>query len=331
MNENSCLVSAVIPAYNARDYIAEAIESALAQTYAPIEVIVVDDGSTDGTEEAVRPFGDQVRYIKKENGGPASARNLGIQSSRGEYVAFLDADDIWLPEKTERQVEVMKDNPELGLVCAGSYVVDKDNNVITEWHMPEDREETFKSVYDRNFILCLTVMIRRECFDKVGLLDTNLEISQDVDMWLRILKHYPFRYVNELFARYRVHADNISKNIDKRYAENIVVISKPEVSGDLGFLTRLVRMGKCHYYFADIFLKTRYCFTAALTYAKAVLICPWIGAYYHPAECNKFRFSLPYRILKVYWLVLFSLYRGIKQSAGFKIPEYDLHRRVWTN
>lgn len=329
MERNNPLVSVIIPAYNSGKYIAQAIDSVLGQTYGPIEIIVINDGSTDDTGDIVKAYGDKVRSIHQENQGPSAARNAGITGAKGEYIAFLDADDAWLPGKIEKQVKVMEKRPELGLVCSGSYVVDKDDRVITEWNMPESGEETFESVYDQNFILCLTVMVRKECLDKVGLFDGSLFLSQDYDLWLRIIKHYPFHYVNEPLARYRVHSTNITRSIRKRYDNNLAVVNKPEIVKGLRLLTRVTRNGKGHYYFGDIFLKRRHCFAASWAYLKSVICCPWVGAYYRPPECKQFRFSLPYRIFKVYGLIFISLYRGIKQSLGFKIPEYDLYRRIW--
>ena len=113
-------ISVVIPAYNHGRFLREAIDSVLAQTYAPLEIIVVDDGSTDDTEQIVRSYGDRVRYIRQQNAGVGAARNNGIANARGEYVAFLDSDDLWLPEKLAVQVEYMRRHPECA-ACAVPY------------------------------------------------------------------------------------------------------------------------------------------------------------------------------------------------------------------
>src|SRR5207249_11176371 len=113
------MVSVVIATYNCRRYVGEAVESALAQSYQPIEVIVVDDGSTDGTAEELRPFKDRIRYLVQANQGPAAARNHGIRAARGEYVAFLDADDLWAPSKIEKQVAAMEKSDKIGVVHCG--------------------------------------------------------------------------------------------------------------------------------------------------------------------------------------------------------------------
>ncbi len=150
-------ISVIIPAYNAAPHIARAIESALTQTHAPLEVLVIDDGSKDRTAEAVEAFGAPVRLVRKTNGGPASARNLGAGMARGTWLALLDADDWWFPGKLEAQLGFAR-APEVGLVHC----------------LPDHRDEvvppilTFADLWNRNCIINSSVLIRRSAFEEVG-------------------------------------------------------------------------------------------------------------------------------------------------------------------
>lgn len=173
------LVSVIIPAYNREKYIAEAIDSVLAQDYAPIELIVVDDGSTDSTAEIVQSYGDQLVYLCQENQGVAAARNSGIAYAHGEYLAFLDSDDIWVEGKLSWQMALLQQNPKLDAVYGHtkqffSPEVDeafKARTIIPQKVMPA-------------YIACAK-LIRRESFDLVGLFDANLKAGTDIDWYAR--------------------------------------------------------------------------------------------------------------------------------------------------
>ena len=179
------LVSVVVPAYNAEAFVGEAVESALAQSYRPIEVIVADDGSTDGTAEVVRAFGDPVRCFGQENQGPAGARNLALRHAGGEYVAFLDADDRWHPEKIRLQVETMEREPDLGLLATRSGTASDINIPLPTGDVPVERVP-FEALYIRNYFMTSSVMARREILDEVGGFDTQFFGPEDYDMWLRL-------------------------------------------------------------------------------------------------------------------------------------------------
>ncbi len=226
-------VSVIIPAYNSEAFITESIESALNQTYPNLEVVVVNDGSTDGTEGALSAFRDRIIYIKKENGGPASARNLGIKKSSGEYICFLDADDKYLPKKVEKQVAYLNEHPDVGLVFSdasilgGGFFAQRES--IHE-AMPIYQGYVFPRLFIRNFILNLTVMIRREVLEKSGLFDEDRELIsiEDYELWLRIAMHYPVGYINERLASYRIHSSNISSNLEASIKKNFFITEKFE-------------------------------------------------------------------------------------------------------
>jgi len=236
--QDNPLVSVVIPCYNRETFVADAIESALAQTHQNLEILVVNDGSTEeGTETVIKRYlnDPRVRYFKHEtNRGIPAARNTAIRQARGEYVAFLDSDDMWLPNKVEAQLRVFsRDFPrEIGLVCTDAYF--KDNQGKTETRgasVPDDigslpSESLLKRLFLGNFIIAQTVMVRRSCFDKVGLLDEMLTGgSDDYDFWLRLAPHFRFAYVPIPLAVARLHGGNYSA-MDRHFQDHLVIIAK---------------------------------------------------------------------------------------------------------
>jgi glycosyltransferase involved in cell wall biosynthesis len=188
-------VSVIVPAFNAARTIRDAVASVFAQTYRDFEVIVVDDGSTDGTCAALEAWRDRVSYVAQPNGGPGRARNTGIGRARGEFVAFLDADDLWLPHKLERQIEYFDAFPDAGLVHTAVCLGMADAGALARAtaavaHTPPRRIycELFET---RTEIHTLSVMVRRAVLDEVGGFDERREIHvEDWDLWLRIAECY---------------------------------------------------------------------------------------------------------------------------------------------
>ena len=206
-------ISVIIPTYNRAHYIRFAIRSVLNQTFSDFELIIVDDGSIDNTRWIVNSFKDErIIYLPREvNKGPAAARNAGIKSSNGKLIAFLDDDDEWLPEKLECQVKVIEENPEVGLVYAGYLKVDDKGRIINKIN-PSKKQCSFYDLLQQNPIGLGTVIVWRECFEKVGLFDEDLHSIEDWDMWIRISKHFLFKSVNRPLTKYRVHKGMISMN-----------------------------------------------------------------------------------------------------------------------
>jgi len=166
-------VSVVIPAYNAERYIGETLESVLAQTYRDFEVVVVDDGSTDGTREIVRGYGEPVRLVEQPNSGPAAARNRGVREARGEFIAFIDADDLWLPEKLALQVPLF-DDEEVGLVSCRVQLVDGSGRPHPTYEREKVSGWAFEKLLEGNFIGTSTVVARREALEGAGLFPEDL-------------------------------------------------------------------------------------------------------------------------------------------------------------
>jgi len=194
-------ISVVIPAYNAEKYLARAIKSVLEQTYKPNEIIVVDDGSTDGTYMAAAEFRDSIRYIYQDNSGESGARNRGIKEACGNWIAFLDADDEWLPERLERQVKILERQPELVWV-GGNYIrrllntKQQSNNVNikkakrllkTNLYFPD----FFRNILSINLGCTDVMLINKYVLEKVGLFQYKKKIGADVDLWWRIAYQYP--------------------------------------------------------------------------------------------------------------------------------------------
>lgn len=217
------LVSVVIPTFNCADFLVQAVRSVLAQTYPDFEIIVVDDASTDDTESALLPFGNRVRYIRQERGGPSAARNRGILQAQGELIAFLDADDLWRPTKLARQIDYVKYHPEAVLVYTDFTRGPRpgsNNESRLQVFKPRDSADAFHALLDENFIATPTVVVRREALAQSGLFDPTLKGSEDFDLWLRLagepgcVSARRFGFVNEILVDVRQHAANTSRSVE---------------------------------------------------------------------------------------------------------------------
>ncbi|MCK4946998.1 MAG: glycosyltransferase [Candidatus Aureabacteria bacterium] len=214
------LVSVIIPVYNSSEYISEAITSVLSQTYNKLEIIVIDDGSTDTTEETVKKIRDnRIRYIKSEKQGNYFARNMGIRKASGEYIAFLDADDIWLKDKLKKQVDVFNKDNDVGLCCTDHYIFfdgkKSDTYADTLHSFSRDllsHTKFIERLLIENIIITSSVVVRKSCFEHLGVFDTAYQNAMDYDMWLRIILNYKAYYIKDRYLLKRRHVLNISKN-----------------------------------------------------------------------------------------------------------------------
>jgi glycosyltransferase involved in cell wall biosynthesis len=205
-------VSVIIPVYNAEEYLAETIRSVFAQTYRDYEIIAVDDGSTDNTLHALRRFEPQIKVLAKTNGGPASARNLAINNSTGEYIAFLDSDDIWIEDKLEEQVAFLDKNTEMGLLFGEALMfVTVNSEKKVQGKIGYTRDPRFCQLLYGDFIPNSTVIIRRACIDKIGLLNESKELIavEDYEYWMRIAKVFPIAGIPRPLAYYRIRQGNL--------------------------------------------------------------------------------------------------------------------------
>jgi len=234
--ERPPLVSVVIPAFDAEAFVGAAVESALAQTHPRVEVIVVDDGSTDATLEALEPYRGRITVVEQPNAGPARARNRGIEEANGALVAFLDADDLWLPTKLEKQVARFAAEPELGLVTTGAESFGRAHAVDLE----KKRERLFglddvaRAVLLRSGVATPTVMVPRRVLEETGGFDEELRIGEDDHLWIRIAARYRIAMVDEVLVRVRKTGGSLTSDAELLYREVMRSMDKLERDPELG-------------------------------------------------------------------------------------------------
>lgn len=214
--------SVVVTCYNYGHYLAQCLDSVLAQTNADHEIIVIDDGSTDHTADVMKDYAEvpAVRYVYQANSGQARAKNHGVELARGRYVAFLDADDLWDPRKLEKQLTLFDDGS-VGVVYSGARYIDaqgRDLDLrIDVAQLQPRRGKVTRFMYMDNFVPFSSSVVRREALDRCGTFDESLKMGIDWDLWLRISTQYAFDYVNEPLLLYRVgHSGQMSKNAEER-------------------------------------------------------------------------------------------------------------------
>ena len=228
------LVSVVIPAYNSVDYISDALDSVLNQDYPALEIVVIDDGSTDGTCDVVARYGSAVTLIRQRNTGAAVARNEGIRRARGQYVALLDADDVWLPGKLRLQVDHLESHPDVALCCTRWHLIYPDAAGRYHFERTFAPEPTSVDPKCRGWIYCellldcevwtSTVVMRRELTERVGGFDAELRRGQDYDYWLRASRLTRIDRLDAPLALYRMQVAH-----DRKF---------PNVNWELGVIRR---------------------------------------------------------------------------------------------
>ena len=202
-------ISCIVPVYNGARFLAEALDSILAQTLPPTEIIVVDDGSTDATTEVANAYAEHVTYVQQPNAGPASARNRGIGLATGSFIAFLDADDLWQPQKLERQMQVLGDSPEAG-ICI-TYLR---NFWVEELAAERERMRGHDFAKPMPGYVCQCLLARRSVFDSVGQFDESKRIGEDTDWFLRVERAGIAREIlPEALVFRRIHEQNISYEV----------------------------------------------------------------------------------------------------------------------
>ena len=214
-------VSVIIPTHNRAAFLRGAIASVLNQTFQDFELLVVDDASDDDTPQAVAGFKDErIRYFRHEtNKGGSAARNTGIRNSSCDFIAFLDDDDEWLPEKLNKQMElILASEPKVGVVYTGYLDVDPTNGQILSTQIPLKRGNLTQHLLRENCIgSASSVLVRRSCLQQIGWFDENLPCSQDYDLWIRISKGFFFDCVRLPLFKYSVHGNKISTDTEARY------------------------------------------------------------------------------------------------------------------
>lgn len=218
-------VSVVIPVYNNAAYVGAAVDSVLTQTCAPAEVIVVDDGSIDGTAAVLDSYRGRIKYVYQTNRGEPAARNRGIREATGEYIAFLDGDDLWLPNKLELQLQYFTSHPHCSLVYTDMSTFDEngviDGSVKSRFRMDFPSGHIFKSLFMRSLFGSGSVVFRKECLELVGYFDEGLLVGSDYEMWLRIARHFDLGAVDKPLLMYRHHATMSTRGLGLKMQQGV--------------------------------------------------------------------------------------------------------------
>ena len=231
---SSPILSVIIPAYNVEDFIVPAIHSVLTQSLNDLEVIVVNDGSTDATEARVQGIADErVHLIYRENGGLSAARNTGIRAAGGRYIALLDGDDVWLPGYAARHVSALDTDPTLGISYNYLAYIDEQGEPTGQFLISRKACPSLEELICRNHIGSGNVVVRRQCFEQAGLFDERLRACEDIEMWIRVLHktNYQARIIPEALTGYRVRSTSLTMQFEQqvRNARMAADIIKEEV------------------------------------------------------------------------------------------------------
>ncbi len=213
-------VSVIMAAYNYGRFLGAAVKSVLAQTFADFELIVVNDGSTDDTARVILPYlaDPRVRYYRTCHLGQPAAKNTGLRFARAPLIAFLDADDLWLPHKLQRQVALHRADPGLGVIYTRRLLIDAEGRDVPYEQPVLYRGEVVAAMFRSNFVCFSSALVRRAVLEDVGPFDESLALAIDYDLWLRAALAYRFDYVDEPLVKYRTGHDNLSRRVEERLA-----------------------------------------------------------------------------------------------------------------
>lgn len=251
-------VDVIIPAYNAARYLTAALDSVEAQTFTDWRILLVDDGSTDSTPDVVAPYrerlGNKLKYIRQANAGLPTARNTAIRNSSAEFLALLDADDVWLPWRLMESVRSFADRPLAGLSYGMIQYIDQAGNT-TAWKDKRQRHAEGKIapyIYTKQVNLpCPTVTFRRQCVEEVGLFDESMRATEDRDMWLRIAQKYEVCYVEKVIAYYRISPNSMSADLNRMRTAQLRFVEKHRGSPGCGAWRRRIALSVIYRQNAD--------------------------------------------------------------------------------
>ena len=272
-------IDVIIPAYNAARYLPMAIESVVAQTFRDWKIVLVDDGSTDNTLEVVSPFiqqlGPRLQYIKQTNGGLPAARNTAIRNSSAEFLALLDADDVWLPCRLSESLRYFE-RQQVGLTSGLISRIDSDGVVLDTFEgNPKHAEGRIAPyIYMRTVDLpCPTITFRRKCVDEVGLFDETYRATEDRDMWLRIALRYEVAFVPKVIAYYRISSSSMSADSRRMFDAQLKFVRRHYGAPGCGILARRKALGRIYKQQADA-LKSRRPWAALGSSLRALALYP---------------------------------------------------------
>lgn len=313
-------VSVIIPAFNAMKYLPKTVESVLDQSFSDFEVIIVNDGSSDETDLWVSRIKDsRIKLVSQPNQGLAAARNTGIRNCQGEYIAFLDADDLWESTKLEKQVRILEADPQTGLVYTWVAFIDAEG--ISTGRVFKNCEEgnVWRRLIEHNIVESGSVaMVRRQCFDMCGVFDQNLRsFVEDWDMWLRIAIHYPFQVVREPLVYYRQHSTSASRSWEEMERSFEIVIEKTFASVP----QNLQNLKQSSYGFANLCLAWKALQSNSSPYQQVIYFRKQAATYY-----PQIRFTKDYARLS---LAIFLIrYFGSTGYKRFLTVAYALRRNL---
>ncbi len=262
-------VSVIIPCYNRENYISDTITSVLNQTYENIEIITVDDGSTDFTRNILEEFGSKITILEhhgRVNKGQSAALNLGINNCSGKYIALLDSDDLFAPAKIETQVEFLENNPKIGLVYSNGFYIDKDGEKLDPIYYKNhvENSDPERVLMDCYFLVPNNSLVERSVFKKAGDFDESLRASQDHDMAIRLAEKTRLGYIDDHLFYYRRHSDSISaKNAELRWRNGFIILRKASRRYNYSFKAKRKRFAVLHFRIGQCLLENR-CFTKAV-------------------------------------------------------------------
>lgn len=277
-------VDVIIPAYNGARYLPYALDSVIAQTFGDWKIVLVDDGSTDNTAEVVAPYaarlGERLAYIRQANAGVSAARNRAIRASDAEFIALLDADDVWRPERLAETVRAFREHPEAGIVYSGLTLMDAEGRE-GQTYTGTKANETAKVaplIYSREIHLpCVTVSVRRRCVEEAGLFDESMRATEDRDLWFRVALKYDAVFVPKSLAYYRVTADSASRDPEKMMRGQEWFLRKHYGAPGCGLAARQRALGRVYRESAETYMERRERGKALRNAWRAVAAYPVVG------------------------------------------------------
>jgi glycosyltransferase involved in cell wall biosynthesis len=273
-------VSVLVATFNCGNFLRETLNSVVDQTVADFEVVIVDDGSDDDTTAIVRPFiaDGRFRYYRTEHRGQSAAKNLSVALSRAPLLAFLDADDVWVPDKLERQIRLLREQPDAGVVYSRRTLIDEGGRPVPYQQPVLYRGNILPQIFQDNFICFSSVMLRRQVFDKVGAFDERLPLAVDYELWLRVASWFLFDFVDEPLIQYRTGHASLSRRAEERLLIVIDVMKRfLEERGGQHLVPRRVvanAQAETRYHLA-LLKRDRSALEAALWIARALSFAPW--------------------------------------------------------
>lgn len=279
--ESMATVDVIIPAFNAARYLPFALESVAAQTFDDWQILLIDDGSTDDTAEVAAPFvsrfGSRIQYIKVENGGVSAARNIAIRRSTAEFLALLDADDVWLANRLEDSLKAFIGRPKVGLAYGLVTGMDPDGGIMATFEgNPEHAQGHIAPyIYMRKVELpSPTITLRKTCIDAVGAFDETLRVTEDRDLWLRIALRYEVAFVPKVLAYYRVSPNSLTTDPQRMLDAQLQFIRKNYGLEGCGFRARQIALARSYKQQAEVLKVRGRPWDALVSALRAVILYP---------------------------------------------------------